>query len=236
MYKFLCRLFIRDADKTDSASVREKYGVFAGIVGIIVNLLLSGGKLLMGLLTGSVAITADALNNMSDAGSSVISLISFRISAKPADRAHPFGHARMEYVASMIVSFFILLMGAQLLKESFFTLIGIHTSAPVTVTWISVGVLVASILFKLGLASFYTYVGKTVDSSVMRAAATDSLSDCISTAAVLVSSVVLRLTGLSWLDAAVGLLVAVLIIVAGVKILNDTKNSILGEAPIKETV
>ena len=118
MTSLLIKLFVRDSDNTAHPRVRARYGSFAGAVGIILNLLLFGAKLLVGLLFSSIAVTADAFNNLSDAGSSIVSLISFRISAKPADRAHPFGHARIEYVASLIVSFLVMLIGIQLFRES----------------------------------------------------------------------------------------------------------------------
>lgn len=202
------------------------------IVGIVLNLLLAAGKFTAGLLFGAISIQADAVNNLSDAGSQIISLVSFRIAARPADRAHPFGHARIEYVASMIVSFIILVVGWELLSESFSKVLN-----PVSTlfSWVSVAVLAVSVLAKLWLFLFNRKVGKKINSSVMRATATDSLSDAGATLAVLIATLIYKFTGLD-IDAYMGILVALLILWGGVKILNETKNSILGEGPSEETV
>ena len=236
MTNFLLRIFLGKQPDMENPKTRERAGTFSGIVGIVVNLLLSAAKLIAGILSSSAAVVADAVNNMSDAGSSLISLVSFRISGKPADRKHPFGHARIEYIASMIVSFLILLVGTELLFDSLRTLFGLGEADPIEISLLTILVLAGSILAKLWLALFYRKVGKMTDSSVIRAAAADSLSDCASTLAVLVSSVVIRYTGLTVIDAAVGLAVSALILIAGVRILNETKNSLLGEAPVDETV
>ncbi len=235
MTELLSRLFVKDHRNTSDPRVRAAYGTMVSIVGILLNLLLFGGKFLVGTLFGSVSIVADAVNNLSDAGSQIISLISFRIAAKPADRSHPFGHARIEYVASMIVSFLILLIGIELLKESFAKIF-----SPVLPerSWITVWVLLGSILVKLWLALFNRKIGGRISSAVMRATAADSLSDVLSTSAVLVAMLVMLLfPEVNWnLDAYIGLGVAILILFAGLKILNESKNSILGEAPSEEIV
>lgn len=235
MTDLLIKLFVKDHSRPEDAAVRERYGVFSSIVGIITNLILAGLKLVAGLLSFSIAIVADALNNLSDAGSSIISFVSFKIAAKPADKEHPFGHARIEYVSSMIVSFLILLVGFELLKDSVGGLFsGEGTALSVTpLTYIILGV---SICLKLWLGLFYRKIAKKIDSSVVSAAAADSFSDCASTSAVLISSIVIGISGWWFIDSIVGLAVAVMIIIAGVKILNETKNSLLGEAPIQEVV
>ncbi len=241
MFRLLARIFVRDYQNVKDPTVRRAYGTMVSVIGIVLNILLSAGKMTVGILTASVAIEADAINNLSDAGASLISLICIRISAKPADRDHPYGHARIEYVASMIVSFIILLVGFELLKESVTTLVASITS-PVALDqgafpWITVTVLAVSILGKLFLAAFNRSVGKTIDSTVMRAASADSLSDVLSTTAVLVATIVAHYVALPFsLDGAMGIGVSVLILVAGVKILLETKNSILGEAPDPEIV
>ena len=229
MTNLLARLFVRDYRNTASPAVRRAYGTMVSVVGMVLNLLLFGAKFTVGMLTGSVAIRADAINNLSDAGSQII------CSAKPADREHPFGHARIEYVASMIVSFLILLIGVELLKESVANII---TPQPPERSWVSVAVLGGSILVKLWMALFNRTVGRRIDSAVMRATAADSLSDVLSTGAVLLSTLVLILfPDLSLnLDAYMGVLVAVLILLAGVKILREALNPILGEAPSEEIV
>ena len=233
MTKLLIRLFIRDRDNLSNPKVRSSYGLLSSIVGILVNILLFAGKFLAGTLFGSVAIIADSFNNLSDAGTSVISLVTFRISQKPADSDHPFGHARIEYVASMIVSFIILLIGFELFKDS----VGVIL-APVAVEagWLVLIVLGVAILFKLWLFLFYRHMGNKIDSSVLRAAAADSLGDVLSTSAVLVSTVIIRFTSFYMLDGIMGAVVAVFILFAGIGILRENMNSILGEAPVKEIV
>lgn len=235
MTDLLSKLFVKHHDDVTEPRVRRAYGMLVSVVGIVLNLLLFAAKFTVGTLFGSVSITADAINNLSDAGSQIISLISFRISAKPADREHPFGHARIEYVASMIVSFLVLLIGVELLKES---VAKILSPEPPERSWVAVGVLIGSILVKLWLGIFNKTIGKRIDSSVMRATAADCLSDALSTTAVLISTLILLLfpSVTLNLDAYMGVIVAVLILVAGVKILNETKNSILGEAPSDEIV
>ncbi|MBP3582950.1 MAG: cation transporter [Clostridia bacterium] len=236
MSDFLAKLFIKDYQNRGSGRVREKYGTLASVVGVVTNFILAGIKLLAGLLSASVAIIADALNNLSDAGSSVITYLSFKAAAKPADKDHPFGHARMEYIASMVVSFLILLVGFELLMDSGKTVLGLSEAQRTEITLVTIIILSASVLLKLWLAFFYLDVAKKIDSSVVKASAMDSLSDCVSTLAVLVSSIVIYFTNWILLDAIVGLGVSLLILFAGGKILNETKNALLGEAPVEETV
>ena len=232
MTKLLCRLFIRDGDRIHDARVRRAYGTLSGVVGILLNLVLFLGKMAVGTISGSLSIRADAMNNLSDAASQIVSLISFRLAAKPADRGHPFGHARIEYVASMIVSMLILLIGYQLLRDSIDKLI--HPSAT-EFRWVTVAVLVGSILVKLWLGLFNRYLGNKIDSDVLRATMVDSLSDVGATGAVLIATLLRYF--FNWeLDAYLGIGVSALIIVAGIRILNDTKNSILGTAPDEQTV
>ena len=228
------------ARKTEGAAVslakRERYGTLSAVIGIGVNLLLFAGKLAAGILSGSVSVRADAVNNLSDAGSSVISLVSFKISAKPADRDHPFGHARIEYVASLIVSVLILLIGVELVKGSVEKLRAPEAPGFRALTVVILGV---SILLKLCLALFNYRLGKKIASKVLRATAVDSLSDVAATAAVLIATVIapfLPERAGAILDPVMGLLVAVLIFVAGIRVLLDTKNSIRGERPDPEIV
>ena len=232
MTDLLCRLFVKNAQDVKNPIVRSAYGTLTSIVGILLNILLFAGKFLVGTISGSVAIRADAINNLTDAASQIVSLISFRIAAKPADRDHPYGHARIEYVASMIVSMSILIIAYQLLMDSIDKII--HPVAT-EFRWVTVGVLAASILVKLWLGLFNRRIGKKIDSEVLRATMTDSLSDAGATFAVLISTLVYHFTDFDP-DAYMGIAVAVLIAVAGVRILNDTKNSILGGAPEAEVV
>lgn len=232
MTDLLCRLFVKDAENVKNPLVRSAYGTLSSIVGIVLNILLFAGKFLVGTISGSVAIRADAINNLTDAASQIVSLISFRIAAKPADRDHPYGHARIEYVASMIVSMSILIIAYQLLGDSIDKILN-----PVATEfrWVTVGVLAASILVKLWLGLFNRRIGKKIDSEVLRATMTDSLSDAGATLAVLISTLVYHFTSFDP-DAYMGIAVAVLIAVAGIRILSDTKNSILGGAPEADVV
>ena len=236
MTKLLGRLFIKNYENTTDPSVRKAYGTLSSVVGIIINLILAIFKLLCGILSNSVSIMADAFNNLSDSGTAVITLISFKISSRPADKEHPFGHARMEYIASMIVSFIIMLVGAELLLDSGKTLLGLSDKKETAVTTLTIVILAASIIVKLLLALFYRSIGKTIDSSVVLAASADSFSDSFSTLAVLASSIVIKFTGWHVIDAIMGIIVSIPIIIAGFKILNETKDVLLGEAPVDETV
>ena len=226
MLDYIVRRIIGERNPTD-LSVRKTCGTIASIVGIVINLLLFAGKFITGTLAGSISITADAVNNLSDAASSVISFVSFRISAKPADRDHPFGHERFEYVASLIVSFIILIIGFELFTDSLDKII--HP-AETEFSLLAVCVLVVSICFKLILYFFYRSVGRAVDSSVMMASSADSLSDVVSTGAVLIALFVSHLTGIN-LDGYIGAAVAIFIFISGLKILNENKNHIIGTAP-----
>jgi len=199
------------------------------------NLLLFAAKFTVGVLFGSVAIRADGINNLSDAAGSLVSLFSFKISAKPADRDHPFGHARIEYVASLIVSFFILFIGVDLVREAFGKL---FAPVPLQFEIVAVAVLAISVLCKLVMALFQRGIARKTNSDVLRATATDSLCDACATAAVLLANLATLILpdGITpYIDPVMGLLVAVLIFIAGLRVLNDTKNSILGTAPTKET-
>ena len=236
MTKLLTKLFVKDCDNLGSPAVRRAYGTLSSITGIIVNLLLFAIKMIAGTLAGSLAIRADAFNNLSDAGSSVISLVSFKISAKPADRDHPFGHARIEYVASMIVCFLVFFIGIELVSgavEKFFT-----PTLPVF-NLIAVIILACSVLFKLWLGFFNRTLGKRIDSEVLRATAADSFSDAAATSVVMIATLVspiLPETVALYVDPVMSALVSLLIFFAGAGILNETKNAILGEAPSAEVI
>ena len=236
MTKLLIKLFVKNSNDFTDHKVRKSYGTLSSIVGIIVNFLLAIFKILAGVLSNSVAIIADAFNNLSDSGTSVITLLSFKASSKPADKEHPFGHARMEYIASMVVSFIIMLVGAELLLDSGKTLLGIGEQKHTEISIITIIILSASILLKLWLGLFYRHIARKIDSTVVAAAATDSFSDSFSTIAVLISSVIIKFTGWYFVDAIVGIGVSIPIIIAGLKILNETKDILLGEGPVDETV
>ncbi len=234
MTELLLRLFVKDRDDIRSPRVRQAYGTLSSIVGIILNLIIAVGKVAVGILFGSIAIQADGINNFSDAGSQIISLISFKMASKPADKEHPFGHARIEYVASMIVSFLILIIGYDLFTESVRGLFSGESDTEFS--YISIVVLSVSIVVKLWLCLFNRKLGRKINSEVMMATSADSFSDAIATFAVLISMIVFKITGFGLMDAIMGVIVAVIIFIAGIKILNETKNSILGHAADPQTV
>ena len=232
MIQFLSRRFMKDCDNVDDPAVRRAYGVLCGCVGIALNVLLFGGKLLAGLATGSIAITADAANNLSDAGSSVVTLLGFKLAAQAPDRDHPFGHGRMEYVSGLVVSMVILLMGVELGKTSVEKIL--HPQ-PVDFSPVVVFILAASILVKLYMALYNRSVGKKISSAAMGAASADSLSDCLATGAVLLGI----LAGHFWnvqIDGWCGSAVAVFILWSGFTAARDTVNPLLGQPPSPEFV
>ncbi len=232
MTDFILRLFVKDYENKKDPNVRRKCGSAVAIIGIIVNLFLAAFKLVAGILSGAISITADAVNNLSDAGSQVVSLITFKISAKPADREHPFGYARIEYVASMIVSFLILFVSISLFSESIDKIFNPTDTNYGILVMVILGV---SVLAKLWLFFFGNSAGKKLNSDVIRASATDSLSDAGATFAVLVSAIIAKLSGFD-IDGYMGVIVAIIIFIAGIKVLNETKNSILGSAPEHEVI
>ncbi len=232
MIKLLAKIFIKDSQNTADSKVRVAYGYLCGAVGIALNILLFVGKIIAGTISGSVAVTADAFNNLSDAGSSIISLIGFRLASQKPDPHHPFGHGRFEYIASLIISIIIILMGFELGKSSFEKII-----APQAVEYSAVtfAVLGASVLVKLYMFFYNNSVGKKIDSATMRATAMDSISDAVSTGAVLISAVIAMFTNLA-LDGWMGLVVAVFIMVTGFKSAKETIDSLLGTPPSPEFV
>ena len=188
MTALLCRLFVKNRSNVGDPKVRSAYGTLSSVVGVVLNLILFAGKLTVGLLAGAISITADAVNNLSDAGSQIISFVSFRIASKPADHDHPFGHARIEYVASMIVSFLILHVGFDLVVDSITKLVNPEPPSKENMI-VTLCVLGASVLCKLWLGLFNRSLGKKINSSVMKATAADSLSDALSTTAVAIGLV-----------------------------------------------
>ena len=233
MTQFLIRCFIKRPDDVKDAAVRTAYGNLASLVGMACNILLCIGKLLAGTLFGSIAIMADALNNLSDASSNVVSLIGFRLAAKAPDAEHPYGHARYEYLAGLVVSVTILAIGFSLLKES--ALKVLHPT-PVVFSWLSIGVLAASILVKLWLSGFNRAVGKKINSETLMATAADSRNDVLTTGAVLLSTILCSLTGYGIMDGIMGVGVAAFILWSGWGLVMDTLSPLLGESPSPELV
>ena len=226
MTKALIRLFIRDADKTKDARVREQYGVLSGAVGLACNVFLFLLKLIIGFLTGSISIAADAFNNLSDGLSCLISIVGFKVAGKAPDAKHPFGYGRTEYIAGLIVAFIIVLVGFEFLKTSADRII--HPE-PVAFSGVLLAILAVSMLVKLWMGAFNSSIGRRIESPVLLAAGQDSRNDVITTLVVVLGMVAGRFTTLP-VDGYVGLLVALFILWAGVGIVRDTVAPLLGEA------
>lgn len=233
MTQLLIRTFVKNSDRAQDAEVRTAYGQLAGFVGILCNVLLFVGKFIVGSVFGSIAITADAMNNLSDASSNVVSLLGFRLGAMKPDEQHPYGHARFEYLASLAVSVMILSIGLDLLKES--VVKTLHPEA-VAFSWLSVTVLIASILVKLWLSRFNQKIGDTIQSDTLLATAADSRNDVLSTLGVLVGTFLVQWTNLPVLDGVMGLVVAGLILWTGFGLVKETLSPLLGESPSQEMV
>lgn len=232
MIRLLAKLFIKGADDPADPSVRAAYGILCGAVGIFLNVVLFAGKFFAGALSGSIAITADAFNNLSDAGSSVITLLGFRLGEQTPDPEHPFGHGRLEYLSGLLVSMLIILMGFELARSS---LEKILHPEQVDFSLLSAVILCVSIGVKLYMSFYNRVIGGRINSSAMRAAAMDSLSDSISTAAVLLAGVIGRFTGLE-IDGWCGALVALFILWSGLTSGRDTLDPLLGQPPSAELV
>lgn len=232
MTELLVRLFVKNSADINEPAVRERYGVMGGMTGIALNLLLFAAKFIAGMITASIAITADAFNNLSDAGSSIITVIGFKVAGRPADHDHPFGHGRVEYIAGFVVAIAIMLMGFELLRASFDK---IRYPEEITFNLISVAILVAAVLVKLWLFLFNRKLGRRINSSAMRATATDSLSDAAATTVVLIGIGIAHFTGVT-IDGYLGLLVSLFILYAGFSAARDTLNPLLGQAPSPELV
>lgn len=230
MITCLAKFWIRESDSEEKK--RRVYGTLGAVVGIFLNICLFAGKYLAGFLSGSIAIMADAFNNLSDAGSSFISLIGFVFSGKKPDLDHPFGHGRIEYLAGLGVSFLILLMGVELAKNSVQKIL--HPVS-VQISTLSIAVLSASILVKLYMAYYNHAIGKKIRSATMAATATDSLSDAAATTVVLLAMLFLAVTGIN-IDGYCGILVAVFILAAGIGAAKETVSPLLGQAPDPEFV
>ncbi len=230
MTEFLIKHFVKDYDNVSNVKVREGYGKLSGVVGITCNVLLSVAKFLTGLVFSSISVMADAANNLSDAMSSVVTLIGFKLSGKPADKEHPYGHERIEYVSGLVVSFLILFIGIELIKTSLAKVFHPEVSHVGAVTFV---VLILSILVKLWMFFFNRHIGKKIDSTVICATAQDSLNDVIATSAVLISAIITYFSDFN-LDGYMGVAVSVYIIYAGINLIKDTADPLLGVAPSAE--
>lgn len=232
MTKLLVKMFVKNPEAFNEPRVRTAYGVLSGVVGIVCNLILFAFKFIAGIMTGAVSISADAFNNLSDAGSSIVTFIGFIMAGKPADTEHPFGHGRIEYVSGLIVSIAIIVMAYELFTQSLNRII--HPEETVF-SIISVVILVGSILLKMWMSMFNKYLGVKINSAAMLATAADSLSDCVSTLVVLVSLVISHYTGFD-VDGYAGIVVAVFVFMAGYGAAKDTLKPLLGELPEPEFV
>ncbi len=232
MTNLLVRLFIKDSENVNNTIVRRSYGVLAGIVGIICNIILFIAKLTTGIVTGAISITADAVNNLSDAASSIITLVGFKMAGKSADREHPYGHGRIEYITGLMISLVIILVGVELFRSS---IENIFSPEDTDFSIASIIVLGFSILLKLWMSMFNRKLSKKLNSSALHATSIDSLSDCIATSAVIIGIIIGMLTGIN-LDAYIGMLVACFVMTAGFKSAAESLNPLIGEAPDSEFV
>ena len=230
MTELLVRLFVKNKDDIHESKVRTSYGVLASIVGVVSNVLLFAVKLIVGMIINSVSVMADAFNNLSDAASSVISFIGVKLAERPADKEHPFGHGRLEYIAALAVSFLILQVGLTLFKSSFAKIL---RPEEVIFNPVLIGILVLSILVKVWLMFFNRKLGKRIKSTVMLATAADSMGDVLVTSATVISAIIAGLTG--WqIDGYMGLVVSIFVILSGIGIAKDTLEPLLGQAVDRE--
>lgn len=232
MTEFLVRRFIKNYDCVENQEVRQKYGILGGAVGICCNLILFLAKLLAGVITSSISVMADAFNNLSDAGSSIVTVVGFKMAGMPADDQHPFGHGRIEYISGLIVSMVIILMGFELGKSSVEKIL--HPDEPAFHLF-SLVILLFSIALKLWMGLFNRNLGMRIDSAAMKAAAMDSISDVAATSAVALGMVISKFSRVN-LDGYIGILVALFILYTGITTARDTLNPLLGQAPDEELV
>ncbi|MDD3106782.1 MAG: cation diffusion facilitator family transporter [Bacilli bacterium] len=232
MSSFLAKQFIKDYQSIHKAKVRTEYGKLAGFVGIVSNFFLSALKVAIGIIIGSISILADGLNNLADAASSVITLVGFRLSSMPADKDHPFGHQRLEYITGLIVSFIILGVGFILLYNSIMKIIN-----PIVfeMNWVFLGLLIVAIFIKLWQGFFYRKYGKLIKSKALIATARDSFNDVIVTCGVLISALIIKIFGIN-LDGYMGVIISAFIILSGFQLVKETISPLIGEAPSKEFV
>lgn len=232
MTNFLIRLFIKNSSDSENPAVRSAYGKLAGKVGIVCNVLLCIGKFVAGIVSGSLSISADAVNNLSDASSSIINLIGFKLSEKSADSEHPYGHGRYEYLAGFMVAALIIVIGAELLRDSVMKII---SPTEVEFGMLPIIVLSVSILVKLWMMIFYLKIARRISSDALKTSAMDSRNDVFSTLAVLAALIISHFAGIN-LDGIMGAAVAVIILISGIGLVKDAINPLLGKAPSKETV
>lgn len=232
MHTILIKLFIRDSENVRNPQVRTAYGTLGSVAGIVTNILLAILKYVAGMLSGSISVTADAINNLSDAGASIISLVGVKLSAKPADKGHPYGHGRVEYISALAVAFLVLLMGIELFKSS---VDKITNPVPVKFSIVSLCILIFSIFAKLWLGFFNKKLGKKINSAPMMAVMKDCFSDCLATSVAAIAIIVSAFSDIN-IDGYLGIIVACFIFIAGFNILKETMADLLGKPAEKEFV
>lgn len=232
MVTILAKLWIKDYQMINEPKVRQSYGILCGILGIVLNICLFSGKMVIGLMSGSIAIVADSLNNLADAGSSIITLMGFKLAMQEPDKEHPFGHGRFEYIAGFMVACIIIFMSFELLQSS---ITRIFKPQEMMVSWVVFGILISSILVKFYMAFYHYKLAKLLDSTAMKAVAVDSLSDCMATAIVLITALIYEYYEIM-LDGYAGIIVGIFVFIAGINTFKDTINPLLGQPPSKEFV
>lgn len=230
--KFLVKIFIKDSENIQKEEVRNKYGYLAGVVGIVLNLLLFIVKFSVGMITSSIAVTADAFNNFSDMASSVITIVGFKMASKPADKEHPFGHGRLEYLSALLVAFMVMFVGIQFIQSS---VKRIMNPVPIKFEIVPFILLLISIFIKLWLSRFNKVVGEKIESSALKAAAVDAMGDVFTSSCVVISFLATRFTSLP-LDGYIGIVVSLAILYAGYSLVKETISPLLGEAPDEKLV
>ena len=226
MQKLLVKLFIKNYKDTNNAKVRGSYGTLSGIVGIISNLILCAGKIILGFFTASFSIMADGINNLTDAGSSIITLIGFKLSSAPADEDHPYGHERIEYITGLIISFLILLIGFNLGREAVMKIV--TKDFTTTISILAIVIMCGSIAMKFWQHIFYKKMAKAINSEALYASSKDSLNDCISTTSVIIGMILIKFTNLPIIDPIISIMVAILIFSSGLKMVFETINPLIG--------
>lgn len=230
--ELLISKFIKDYKNVENPKVRDKYGYLGGTIGILTNVLLAGAKFMIGRLSNSISLIADAMNNLSDATSSVITIVGFKLSSKPADEEHPFGHGRIEYISGLLISFIVLYIGVEFVKSSYER---IMNPAKTEFQWIYLLVLLFSIVIKIWMSKFNKTIGKSINSSALQASSIEAFVDVIICTCIIVSLILSRYTNLV-IDGYISLLVSIFILYSGYILIKDTLNPLLGEAPDPELV
>lgn len=234
MQKLLVKLFIKNYKNTSDPKIRGKYGTLSGVVGIISNILLCSIKIFIGFISSSISVMADGINNLTDAGTSIITLIGFKLSSAPADEDHPFGHERIENITGLIISFLIIIIGFTLGKESVTKLINGNSTSEISfVTIIVMGI---SIVIKLWQSIFYRKMAKAINSDALIASSKDSLNDSLSTTVVILGLIIIKLTNFTPIDSILGIGLAIFILISGIKMVIETINPLIGVMPTQEEI